>query len=87
MPKTRGDRPRATALAEEAAAYERTTGHTHSLGQTLMMLGRLAQQRGDAAAAVAYWQEALDLLTDIGHAEFAAEAAELLAHDPPPPDR
>lgn len=69
----------AVEFARQASGYQRATGHTHSLGQTLMMLGRFAQQQGDDATSRRYLLEALELFQDIGNQPFAAEAGALLA--------
>lgn len=74
-----GDMARAAELAREAGVYQRATGHTHSLGQSLMMLGRYARQQGDEATARAYLEEALAVFRDIGHQGFVAQVEELLA--------
>ncbi|MEZ4517263.1 MAG: tetratricopeptide repeat protein [Chloroflexota bacterium] len=74
-----GDLDRATELARTAGDFQRSTGHVHSLGLTLTMLGKFAQQQGDEATARGYWEEALEIFTDIGNGRFAAEAEQLLA--------
>jgi predicted ATPase/DNA-binding XRE family transcriptional regulator len=75
------DIERATELARRATEFQRATGHTHSLGQTLLMLGRFAQRQGDEIAAHGYWAEALELFQDMGNQTFATEAAGLLTQD------
>jgi predicted ATPase/DNA-binding XRE family transcriptional regulator len=73
-----GDIARAAELAREAGVYQRATGHIHSLGQTLMMLGRYARQHGDEASARAYLEEALVVFQEIGNRHYIAEAESLL---------
>lgn len=80
MAMAENDTDRATELAREAGNYQRAIGHTHSLGQTLMMLARFARQRGDQATARAYTEEALTIFTDIGNRSLAAEAEALLQY-------
>lgn len=75
------DIARAAELAREAAVYQRATGHTHSLGQTLMMLGRYARQHGDEASARAYLEEALTVFQEIGHQGLVVEVEALLSND------
>lgn len=82
MAEAEGDLARATELANAASDHQRATGHTHSLGQTLMMLGRFARQQGDSVAARAYLEEALALFTDMGNRVFAADAQRALAELP-----
>lgn len=74
-----GNVDRAAESARQASAYQRATGHMHSLGQTMMMLGRLARQQGDSAAAHHYVTEALEVFQEMGNETFADEAAALLA--------
>ena len=65
-------------LAEEGLAAQRMTGHSHSVGAALMMLGEIALREGDQAGAAGYFGEALALYDALGHERFAAEARSYL---------
>jgi len=62
-----GDAEQAIAHARQALEIQRQTGHRLGEARALVVLGHALYRTGDAAAARPYWQEALALLTDIGH--------------------
>ncbi|MGN6485912.1 MAG: hypothetical protein ACTHMX_16100, partial [Thermomicrobiales bacterium] len=52
----------ATSLALEALALQRDLDHAWGMVDTLFLLALLAERRGDAAEATAFYRESLDLL-------------------------
>jgi tetratricopeptide (TPR) repeat protein len=69
----------AEELAKEAMIYEDSTGHKHSVGQILLLLGRIAQQREDFARAREYYRQSLEIFLQMGHPYFTQEARQLLS--------
>jgi tetratricopeptide (TPR) repeat protein len=61
-------RHRAIENAGQALAIQRDTGHRLGQARTLLVLGQ-ALHREEAEAARPYWQQALDLFTEIGTPE------------------
>lgn len=73
-------------VAEALTAYERAlelfraAGDRYNTGESLHRIGEL-HAPADPAAARAVWQEALDILTDLDHADAAEVRAKLVALD------
>lgn len=73
-----GHYSQARRLAEEGLAAQQATGHVHSVGQSLILLGEIAREEGDETAARARFVEALVLYNEMGHPAYADEARALL---------
>jgi hypothetical protein len=62
------------ALLQESLAIARELGHRWGIAANLSVLGGMAQERGDTAAARPLWEECLALRREIGHQEGIARA-------------
>jgi tetratricopeptide (TPR) repeat protein len=82
MAWTMGDLVRAKSLAEEAGELGQATGHTHSLGQILVLRGQIAVRQGEPEEARRYFSEALIMFEEMGHRDYAAEVEALLEDIP-----
>jgi predicted ATPase/DNA-binding XRE family transcriptional regulator len=64
----------AGALAIEALACEESTGHQHSVGQTLLLLGKIAQQQENYLEAEQYYRQSLEIFYQMGHPLYSQRA-------------
>jgi tetratricopeptide (TPR) repeat protein len=68
-----GHADQAEEYALEALDLERSTNHLHSVGQTLMLLGRVARKREQIERAKEFYQQSLEIFIQLGHLVFAKQ--------------